>query len=645
MSAICGYLRLDEPSSPDERCREMLAAQLIYGSHDTQSLHVDDVAFGRNLYRSLPEDSYDTGPLSGGGGRFLLVADIRLDNRSELIESLGRQVDEASKLSDAAILLAAWKRWGEGSLDLILGDYAFAVWDREARKLVLARDPLGQRPLCYHAGSGFFAFSSMPKGLHALSSVPRRPDTVRLAEFVGALPYLGPRTFYEGVQRVEPGHVVTLRDGDVRSRRYWNPQRRELRLESFDAYRDAFRAELDRAVACRLRGAHDPIAAHLSSGWDSSAVATTAARLLAPEDARVLAFTSVPRVGNMSDAPLRRIADEGPIAAQTAAGHANMDHILVEGAAVSPITGLDDIVDLFDRPLTNICNNVWMSEIRAQAFERGARVLLTGEMGNWTISASPPALLADLVREGRWGSWWREARAKVAQGDARYRGILANSFGPWLPDPVWGLFAPLSAIGEAAGHSALHAERRAEVARRRGETGAMLSRPPRNSFAEALRALAEYDFGHFRKGALAGWGIDERDPTGDRRLIEFCLSLPIDMLLKDGVRRPLARAALSDRLPPAVLTERGKGYQAADWHEGLTRDLPAVSALVDQIAGDPEAASVIDVDTLRAWISEWPDGDWDRVPVMARYRGALLPALSAGHFMSAMRSRPGAGRR
>lgn len=638
MTAICGFLGFDGASSAIDQCGRMLEVQLAYGPHDGRTAGSDDVAFGRNLHRCLPEDDHDTGPLSGGGGRYLLVADVRLDNRDELLERLGRLSERTSNLSDAAVLLGAWERWGDRTLDLLLGDYAFAVWDRDAHKLLLARDPLGQRSLCYHLGSDGFAFSSMPKGLHALPSVPRRPDLVRMTEFIGGLPHLGPRTYYAGVQRVEPAHIVTVSGRDIDSRRYWNPERRELRLKSFNDYRDAFRAEIDRAVRCRLRGTDGVVATHLSSGWDSSSVSATAARLLAPSGGRVLAFTSVPRPGNASGAPLRRIADEGPIASQTAAFHENMDHVSVEGTAASPVAGLDELLDLFDRPLTNLCNEVWMGRIRREAADREARVLLTGEVGNWTISAAPPTLLADLVREGRWASWWREARAKIRRGDARYRGVLANSFGPWLPAPLWNLVAPLSLIGKAAGHSALHPGRRMEVARRRSETGAMLSRPPRNSFSEVVKGLAEYDFGHFRKGALAGWGIDERDPTGDRRLIEFCLSLPIDMLLKDGIRRPLAKAALSDRLPAAVLEERSKGYQASDWHEGLTRDRLGVAALIEEIASDAEAASVIDVDALRAWEAAWPNSGWEQLSVMARYRTALLQALSAGHFMGTMQA-------
>jgi asparagine synthase (glutamine-hydrolysing) len=156
--------------------------------------------------------------------------------------------------------------------------------------------------------------------------------------------------------------------------------------------------------------------------------------------------------------------------------------------------------------------------------------------------------------------------------------------------------------------------------------------------------MSHYDNGYENAGIFAGWGLDRRDPTADRRLVEFCLSLPLEMLLKDGERRPLARAALSDRLPPEVLDERRKGYQAADWHEGLTAARPAIRDMVEEFARDGLASSLLDIPTLRRWIEHWPEAEWEDRQVMARYRGALLNALSAGHFvLHASRSLPQSG--
>src|SRR5262249_2111855 len=155
--------------------------QALYGPHDAAQWADGGVALGRRLMRVLPEDKFDRQPLIGGDGRYVLVADVRLDNRDELTQALRISPSQARTLCDAAILLAAIERWDESCLERLVGDYAFALWDRARRRMLLARDPLGQRPMHYHRGHGFFAFASMPKGLHALPEVPYAPDEERIA--------------------------------------------------------------------------------------------------------------------------------------------------------------------------------------------------------------------------------------------------------------------------------------------------------------------------------------------------------------------------------------------------------------------------------------------------------------------------------
>jgi len=201
------------------------------------------------------------------------------------------------------------------------------------------------------------------------------------------------------------------------------------------------------------------------------------------------------------------------------------------------------------------------------------------------------------------------------------------------PGPLWKRLSRLSSAPEPELRSALHPAlrgplRREQEARDLGPVGR-----PRDRFSRMAALLEEVDFGEYRKGVLAGWGIDERDPTADPRLVQFCLSLPIDMLMSGGVRRPLARAALADRVPAAVLDERKKGYQGADWGEALGRDLAALDALVEAIAADPAASRVIDVAQVRRLRADWPREGWATPRIVGLYRIGLLNALAAGHFL------------
>src|ERR1700730_6850090 len=104
----------------------MRDAQRLFGP-DQESIWAErDVGLCRNLLRTVPEDDFDSQPLIGGGGRFVMVADIRIDNRADLAAALN--VANSASLSDAALLLAAFERWHENCTDHIVGDYAFAAW-------------------------------------------------------------------------------------------------------------------------------------------------------------------------------------------------------------------------------------------------------------------------------------------------------------------------------------------------------------------------------------------------------------------------------------------------------------------------------------------------------------------------------------
>src|SRR5262245_19306417 len=336
MTALAGMWRFDGRPDAAESCERMLAVQKLYGPDHGAQWSDSAVALGRRLMRVLPEDAFDCQPLIGGGGRYALVADVRLDNREELTEALRIPAPQASALCDAAILLAAIERWEDASLERVVGDYAFAVWDGARRRLLLARDPLGKRPLHYHRASKFFAFASMPKGLHALPDVPYAPDEDRIAEFLRLAPETGTKSYFLGIERVEPGHVVTVTTEGLATRRHWQPSKRQLVLRRPEDYSEAMRDLLDQAVSCRLRGTGD-VGVYLSGGFDSGAVAATAARLLAPSGRRLIAFTGAPREGYNGPAPANRIIDEAPYAAATAALYSNIEHGVVHNEGRSPL--------------------------------------------------------------------------------------------------------------------------------------------------------------------------------------------------------------------------------------------------------------------------------------------------------------------
>lgn len=628
MSAIAGVWRQDGDPSAAGECGRMLAAQAIYGPHGEARWAEGGVALGRRLFRTLPEDRYDQGvaPVEGGGW---LVADVRLDNRPALARRLGLAAGVAKGLADASLLAAAWTRWGDHCFDHLVGDYAFALWDAPRQRLVLARDPLGHRPLHLHRSAGLVAFASMPRGLHVLEAVPLAPDEASLASFLALRPEEGSATFFAGVERVEPGCVLVVGKGGGSARRHYAPSPPALRLSGPDEYAEALRERLDEAVEAQLRVVGGRVGAHLSSGMDSAAVTATAARLLARSGGRVTAFTAAPRVGFAGGAPFGRHADESRGAAAVAAMYDNIEHVIVRGDGRSPLSDLDRDIALCGRPMLNPCNHLWYNDINRAAQRKGLGVMLTGDFGNLGLTDDGLDALPDLVGHGRWATWVRLARAVERGGALRWRGVLAASFEPALPPAVgrWLRRLVRSPGDDLARQSALTPDRRQ----------ALPSRPavrPGDRLARRLAALTRMDLALYAKGALAGTGVDVRDPLTDRRLLEFCLSIPIEQLVADGRPRALARRALSDRLPAPVLAQDTRGYQAADWHEGLTADQATAAADVERLAVLPVAAGLLDIERLRGLVARWPVEGWDSDTAIDAYRLVLLRGLAVGRFIT-----------
>lgn len=610
----------------------MLAALSIFGDGDPRVWSNGPLALGRDIARSQAEDRFDDGPVVGGEGRFVLVADVRLDNRDELITQLAMDRDRASVISDAAMLMAAFERWGDRFLPRILGDYALALWDGRERRLLLARDPFGQRPLFYHHDPTLFAFAGMIPGLHALAGIPKVVDEERLQDFVGMVPTPSSRTFYARVSAVDPGHAMTITARGVASLAYRAADRTPIRFRNPDDYVAGLREQLDAAVFRRLRGASD-VGAHLSAGLDSGAVTSTAARLLQGAKHQLVAFTAVPRPGYDGPVPTGRLGDEAQMAGLTAAMHPAVFHELVASHESTPLDHLDRNLALTGRPALNPCNTGWSFAINDAARALNVRVMLTGQLGNFSLSHSGGELLAELAAKGRALAWIRAVRDLQARRPGAWAGLASQALGSLMPGQLRSGLKDLVGRSERPGdrftvlHPALHQAAARRIRMSRG------SWAPISAYDARLNAISRVDLGASNKAALGGWRIDQRDPTSDVRLVDYCLRVPSEYYLREGVPRWLARQALSDRLPAAVLNETRKGYQSADWHERLSAARPMLPALMDALSTSPLASRTLDLGRMRDMVETWPSAGWASADTTLSYRRLFLRAISAGHFI------------
>lgn len=632
MSAIAGLLQLDGAPVQRATLQRMQSLLTPYGRDAQQSWQQDNAGFVHTLLRITPEDALERQPLWHAPSQTLLLFDGRLDNRDELARALELEAGQAAQMADSALVLHACLRWDLDCLPRLLGDFALACWRPQQRRLWLARDPMGRRPLFWHQQASLFAFATLPKALFAIPGVPREVCEQRLQDYLCLFPMQGSQTLFKDVHRIEPGQWLLLEDGQLRIERYHHfDKQREIRFAHDDDYVQGFLEHFERAVSRCLRSA-GPVASHLSAGYDSGSVTALAARQLGRDNRPLLAFTAVPRPGYAEPVPGGRITDEGPAAQALARCFANIEHQLIYSTGISPLRDLAADTARMDRAPLNPCNQVWINAIESAAQARGVKVMLLGLMGNMTISYMGEEYLPQLFGHAHWLRWWREVRAiKRKQPSRTWRGLLGVSIGPYLPARVWTLLKRSPGYGSLRDYSAVHPDRLASGLQRARELGWDSDlRPWADGRAMRLMALRRVDVGDTMVAANMA-GMELRDPTADRQLFEYCLALPYDQYLRQGQNRWLLQRALQGIVPEDIWRSRRRGLQGADWHENI--DVQDIRAEIEQLRAHGGVGQYVDLQALAEAVDDWPSQGWHGEENQSRLRLKLLRGLAVGNFV------------
>jgi asparagine synthase (glutamine-hydrolysing) len=629
VSAIAGIWSFDGEVPVSTTCQTMLQALNLYGPDDSAQYTGSSIALGRCLLRLLPEDGFDEQPLSATGVT-ALVADIRLDNRRELGLELGLSSQQTAVMADSAMLLAAWQTWREQCVEHLSGAFSFAVWNQKEQHLFLARDHTGERPLVYASTANCFAFASMPKGLHPLSFVGSELDEEYVARYLMITNIAIERSIFRRIQRLPPGYALSIHREKKKLWRYWQTDHLpELRLGSPEEYLECFRERFDHAVGVRLR-TRGSIGAYLSGGLDSAAVAATAARLLGAEGRELTCFTAVPRPDFQSVASSTHFANEGPAAAEVAALYPNIRHVMVESSATSFLNILDLNNNLYDHPCFGPNNEVWSNAIMTQAREQGITLLLNGSCGNSTLSYEGLPALSMWFRSGEWGTLARVAWQIRSAQSASMRLILRHAVWPSLPFWLRRMTDP-----HMRKFTLDYTPLRPEIVERLGlRQDALSDMSVSLGGRDALRTLLEYcDRSDTSIAPQGGWQLDSRDPTYDRRVIEFCLTVPLEEFMRGGQLRSLARRAMVGRLPSSTLKRTSRGLQSADWYLNLAAVRGRMATEVERLRSSPLASRMLDLQRMSSLIENWPSHGFERHDVMSSHHIALTRGLSVGRFL------------
>ena len=268
---MCGIVGIVDPRGvPAETVRRMADA-IAHRGPDDATVHVEEgVGFG---FRRLAIIDLVTGrqPVANEDGSVHVMLNGEIYNYRELREALVARGHRFRTQGDTEVLVHLYEEMGADLVQELRGMFAFAIWDSRARKLLLARDHLGQKPLYWARRGGRLWFASEIKAILAVAPEFREVDPLALDEYLSLRLIADPRSMFAGIRKLPPANVLELAGGEVRVRRYWNlefePKRR---LTEADAI-----AELDERAreAVRLHLVSDvPVGAFLSGGVDSGLV-------------------------------------------------------------------------------------------------------------------------------------------------------------------------------------------------------------------------------------------------------------------------------------------------------------------------------------------------------------------------------------
>jgi asparagine synthase (glutamine-hydrolysing) len=573
MCGIAGIVALGDGA--DAPAREQLAAMAGVLSHrgpESAGVYFDHRAGLAHTRLSIIDLATGAQPLSNEDGTLWITFNGEVFNYIELRAELEQLGHLFKTRSDTEVIVHAYESWGSDAFERFNGQFACALWDRAARRLVLARDPLGVRPIytCEHAGRVYFA--SEVKAIFAADpTISRAIDPAGIDEVFTFWSTVPPQTVFAGVSELEPGHVVVYANGGRTERAFVDARCPPARESGFrgtiDEAAEAVRLALERATRLRMLRSDVPVGCYLSGGLDSSLVAALAQREV---QGRLRTFSLRFEDEEFDETPYQRLMVE----------RLESEHHEVEVSRADIAAAFPDVVYHAERPVLRTAPAPLFLLARLVR-ESGIKVVVTGEGADEVFAGY------DLFREAKIRRFW------ARQPDSSLRPLLLGRLYPYMAR------SPVAAPAIARQFFGLHLERWAEPGfghePRWRSTSALkrlfsddfqlqlksadpvrrlvASLPPefsgwpplsQDQYLEMRTLLAGYILPSQGDRMMMGHSVEGRFPFLDKDVVFLANSLPSRYKLRGLDEKHVLKRAFSNLLPVEILRRKKQPYRAPD---------------------------------------------------------------------------------
>ena len=581
MCGICGVWNFGDGQPVCRPGLEKMRDTLTHRGPDDAGCYFDDrEGLGLGFRRLSIIDLSPAGhqPMSNEDGSIWTVFNGEIYNYRALRCELEKAGHHFASATDTETLLHGYEQWGLDVVRHMRGMFAFALWDGPRRRLVLARDRVGIKPLFYHVSAGRLLFGSELKAvLSRLDSVPA-PNVEAIYDYLTYNYIPAPKTAYQNVFKLPAGHLLVAQDGQVRTHGYWDVSLdKRCEVSEADAVTGA-RAALTDAVSSHLV-ADVPVGVFLSGGMDSSSIAVIMARLQsAPVETFSIGFDSQ----ESNELPFARL-----IAGQIGSSH----H---EGMVSWPdMQGqLRQVVDVYDEPFADSSSVPTMAVSRLAS--EHVKVVLSGEGGDEAFAGYDTyAMAAGRVR-ARAGTP-APLRALLAASGRAWPFARGQRMARFLMDIA---HPPLEQYGRMMEWISIDDKRRLIPEDRRREfqdyDDRWYFRKYWREDVDPVTRLQYLDLKTYLPDDLLvkvdrasmAVSLEARVPMLDHPMLEGLFGLPAQFHLNDGGSKSLLKKAMAGSLPAETLGRKKMGFTAplnrwfspsnAEWARGMVRSGAAV---------------------------------------------------------------------
>ena len=574
MCGICGGVALDGADALSREALQAMAGTLMHRGPDSSGFALDGPA-GLAIRRlAIIDVSGGDQPLYNEDGRISIVCNGEIYNYRELRQELIQAGHRLRTGSDVEVVVHAYEQWGDDFVNRLNGMFAFALWDGIRRRLLLARDRPGIKPLYYAQHDGKLLFGSELKALLAYPDFPRELDLISLAQYLTYEYVPTPRCILKGVRKLRPGHMLIIEDGGFQERPYWRldleprpvmSSERDLAEQVWQTLRESVRKELVSDV---------PLGVFLSGGIDSSAVTAAMADLGSDVHSFGIGFED-------------RSFDESAYARQVAAYlGTNHSEMTLEPRMLWEL--VPTMADKLDEPFADA--SVIPTFLLSRFARQQVTVALGGDGGDELFAGY------STLQAHRLAGWYRRLprlltrdlipaavqRLPVSHNNLSLdfrakRFVSAMAHAPAERHQLWlGSFAPAEtdqlltpeAAAELDGYDAFDA---------------LDEHLASSRSCDDLSQVLYLDMKMYMEGdiltkvdrASMACSLEVRVPLLNLDLLELATHLPVDFKLHGFTRKYILRRALAGRLPREIIQrpKKGFGIPVARWFRGDLKEL------------------------------------------------------------------------